>query len=77
MQVTVLHRPGSDTEKNMHVTAASVPEACAREEIDLQRTSKSTSVISMNPSSRVGGLYLDAKPVNACFGSMVLDSGFI
>jgi hypothetical protein len=61
----------------MHITAACVPEACAREKIDLQRTSKSTLVISTNPSSRVGGLYLDAKPVNACFGSMVLDSGFI
>jgi hypothetical protein len=64
--------PESDTESTMHFTAA-----CAQEEIDLQRTSKSTLVISMNPSSRVGGLYLDAKPVNACLGSMVLDSGFI
>lgn len=59
------------------LTAAFVAESVTQEELDSLRTSKSTLVISVKPSSRVGGLYLAANPVNACFGSMILDSGFI
>ena len=59
------------------LTAAWVAGSGAQGAVDLQRTSKSTLVISVKPSSRVGGLYLAANPVNACLGSMVLDSGFI
>lgn len=43
----------------------------------VQHTLKFTLVMSSNPSSKVGSRYREAKPVNAIFGSIVLDSGFI
>jgi hypothetical protein len=40
-------------------------------------TSKSTLMISPNPSSNFGARYLEAKLVNASFGSIVLFSGLV
>lgn len=64
---------------------SSVPSNCHRVSVasqslslrQLQRTLKSTFVMSENPSSTLGSRYLDAKPVNAIFGSIVRFSGFI
>ena len=40
-------------------------------------TSKSTLMISLNPSSSFGARYLEAKLVNASFGNIVLFSGLV